>query len=128
MEDAGEIVGCLGTLHTRREIRGQLEEFCEIYGWYVKSGYRNQSLHLLMPVIGQRRDKTLVLFTASRPVYELCKKFGFQDLETALTLFFPLPTAARPVEIVTEPWRVADYLEGADLRIFHDHKDVSCIH
>lgn len=128
MEDAGEIVGCLGTLHTRREIRGQLEEFCELYGWYVQPEYRNQSLNLLMPVIGQRRHKTLVLFTASQPVYELCKKLGFKDLETAITLFFPLPTQARSVEIVTEPWRVPEYLQGVDLRIFHDHKDVACIH
>lgn len=128
LEDAGKVVGFLGTLHTRREVRGKLEDFCELHGWYVRKDYRNQSLHLLMPVIGQRRNKTIINFTPSQRVYDISRKFGFQDLETALLLLFPVPTGARRVEIVTDPWRVPDYLDGEDLRIFQDHKDVFCHH
>lgn len=128
LEDDGKIVGFLGTLHTRREIRGKLEDFCEIHAWYVKRDYRNQSLNLLMPVMALRRTKTIINFTPTPRVYEIGRKFGFQDLETKILLFFPLPTRLQRVEIVTDPWRVADYLSGEDLRIFHDHKDVPCFH
>jgi hypothetical protein len=128
LEDEGEIVGFLGTLHTRREIRGKLEDICEIHSWFVKKEYRNQSLNLLMPVLAMKRTRTIINFTPTPKVYDLGKKLGFQDLETKLTLFFPIPMGIRSVEIVTDPWRVPEFLHGEDLRIFNDHKDVPCFH
>jgi hypothetical protein len=128
LQDGAEVVGFLGTLHTRREIRGRLEDFCEMHSWYVKDEYRNHSLNLLLPVIAQKRTKTIVNFTPTRRVYKIGRQFGFQDIETTLSLFYPLPSGARQVELVTDPWRVPEFLAGEDLRIFNDHKDVACIH
>jgi GNAT superfamily N-acetyltransferase len=127
-EEKGEVVGFLGTLHTRREVRGKLEDFCEIYSWYVRPAYRNQSINLLIPVVAQKRTRTIINFTPNPKVHELGRQFGFQDLETALLLFFPVPTRLRSVEIVTDPWRVAEHLTGKDLQIFNDHKDIRCLH
>jgi hypothetical protein len=128
LEDEGKVVGFLGTLHTRREIRGKVEDICEIHSWYVKREYRNQSLNLLMPVLGMKRKKTIVNFTPTPSVHELGRKFGFQDLETAVLAFFPVPTRMKPVRIVTDPWSVSEFLDGEDLQVFHGHKDVACIH
>lgn len=128
LEDDGKIVGFLGTLHTRREIRGKVEDICEIHSWFVKREYRNQSLNLFMPVIAMSRKKTIINFTPTKKVYEIGRKFGFKDLETALCLFFPVPTRMRAVRMVTDPWLVPQLLTGEDLRIFNDHKDIRCIH
>jgi acetyltransferase (GNAT) family protein len=127
-DEEGQVVGFLGTLHTRRELHGKVEDICEIHSWYVKPEYRNQSLNLLMPVLGMKRKKTIINFTPTPSVHELGKKFGFQDLETSLLLLFPVPTRLKSVEMVTDPWLVPEYLDGEDLRVFHAHKDVKVIH
>jgi hypothetical protein len=128
VEDAGEVVGFLGTLNTRREVRGKLESFCEIHSWYVKDEYRNQSMNLLLPVIAQKRTKTIINFTPTPPVYEMGAKLGFKDLETAFVAFYPWPMQAGKAKIVTEPWLIPGFLQGEDLRIFNDHKDITCHH
>jgi hypothetical protein len=40
----------------------------------------------------------------------------------------PLPLGTRRIKITTSPWLVSDFLNGNDLQIFNDHKDIHCIH
>ena len=128
IEDNGNIVGFLGTLFTRREVRGKMEGFCEIHSWLVQDEYRNQSMNLLLPVIAQKRTRTIINFTPTPPVYDLGAKLGFKDLETSFTAFYQWPIQTSPVEIISDTSQVPEFLKGDDLRIFHDHKDIFCHH
>jgi hypothetical protein len=128
VEDEGEVVGFLGTLFTRREVRGKLLSFCEIHSWLVREEYRNQSMNLLLPVIAQKRTKTIINFTPTPSVYEMGAKLGFKDLETSFVAFYPWPIQVSPVKIITDACQIPEFLQGEDLRIFHDHKDIYCNH
>ncbi|WP_239307810.1 MULTISPECIES: GNAT family N-acetyltransferase [unclassified Frankia] len=130
MEDGDEVVGFLGLLFTQREIRGASHRFCEIHSWYVREQYRNESLRLFLPALSVRKA-TLVNYTPTETVYEISKKFGFEDLESRLLLLYPVPTPAaarRAVRVETRRHVIAQYLDEADRRIFLDHENVACQH
>jgi hypothetical protein len=128
IEDSKAIVGFLGTMFTQRDIGGRSEEFCEIHSWYVQQEYRNQSLELLIRVLGEQRTKTIVNLTPTKTVYDLSRTLGFKDLESSIQLFYPVPVCCRNVCISTEPWFIADMISGASLKVFLDHINVPCIH
>ncbi|WP_157450223.1 hypothetical protein [Bradyrhizobium sp. ARR65] len=128
MENGGEVVGFLGTLFTLRTIRGRQEPFCEIHSWYVDDIHRNNSLDLLMPVLGLRRTHTLVNYTPTEAVHQIGKKFGFEDLETELRVFYPVPTATTNLRVLRRKWEIGGYLDPENLAIFQDHCDVFCHH
>jgi hypothetical protein len=130
MENGDEVVGFLGLLFTEREIRGARHKFCEIHSWYVREEYRKESMRLFLPALSVRKA-TLVNYTPTETVYDISKKFGFEDLETRLLLFFPVPTpwALRAaVGVETRKHVIVQYLDDADRRIFFDHENVDCKH
>jgi hypothetical protein len=128
MEDAGDIVGFLGTLFTSRTIRGRQEPFCEIHSWYVHDTHRNNSLDLFMPILGLRRAYTIINYTPTETVHRIGKKFGFEDIETELRVFYPVPVALTALRILGRKWDIGDYLDPESLAIFQDHCDVFCHH
>ncbi|MEU2548123.1 GNAT family N-acetyltransferase [Streptomyces roseolus] len=130
MEDGDEVVGFLGTLFTEREVRGEPHKFCEIHSWYVKEEYRHESLRLFLPVTSLRKV-TLVNYTPTQAVYDISKKFGWEDLETGVRQFLPVPTPrslGRGFRVETRKHVIAQHLDEADRRIFLDHADLRCRH
>ena len=133
MEDGGaagqgrEVIGFLGTLFTTREIGGRREDFCEIHSWYVRDSHRDESLNLLLPVIGMRK-RTVVNHTPTQTVYDISARFGFKDLETGVVAFYPIPATLRRPDIAAGGWRVPDRLDAASLKAYADHRDVRCLH
>lgn len=130
LEDGGEVVGFLGTLFTEREIEGQRHKFCEIHSWYVKKDYRNESIKLLLLVMAVR-NATLLNYTPNQGVYDMCKKFGWQDLETRLLVFLPVPTVKSfgpDISVETRKDVIIQHLGKADKQIFLDHAKVVCRH
>ncbi|GAA3753455.1 GNAT family N-acetyltransferase [Salinactinospora qingdaonensis] len=130
MEAEGEVVGFLGTLFTEREINGTRHKFCEIHSWYVRDDYRNESIKLFLPVMSLRKV-TLLNYTPTQTVYDISKKFGWNDLETQLLMFLPIPTPrslGAGVRVETRKHAIVQYLDETDKQIFLDHDDVPCSH
>ncbi|MFE6162208.1 hypothetical protein ACFQ7F_25225 [Streptomyces sp. NPDC056486] len=130
MEDDDEVVGFLGTLFTEREVDGELRKFCEIHSWYVKEAYRKESMKLFLPIMSLRKA-TLLNYTPTQAVYDISKKFGWQDLERKLLLFLPVPTArslGTGVLVEARKHAILPYLDDADRKIFFDHENVECRH
>lgn len=130
MEDDGEAVGFLGTLFTEREVNGEPHTFCEIHSWYVKDAYRKESMKLFLPVMSLRKV-TLLNYTPTQAVYDISTKFGWQDLESTLLLFLPVPTVGSlraGVRVESRKHAILPYLDEADRKIFFDHENVECRH
>ncbi|MFR9752376.1 hypothetical protein ACL02S_15260 [Nocardia sp. 004] len=130
LESEEEVVGFLGMLFTERDTEAGRHKFCELHSWYVKDAYRNESMKLFLPVIGLKRV-TLLNYTPTQPVYEISKKFGFEDLETTLLQICPVPTVRavrRRYRISTDKPVVERELDSGDQAILRDHYDVDCTH
>ncbi len=127
LEDQGEAVGFLGTLYSNRSVTGKQQEFCNLTSWIVKPEYRAESLSLLFPLI-RNQDLTLTNFTASNRVIEVLLKLGFRSLEDHYRMILPLPFPTGPLQLITDPAKIAEKLTGTDSTIFHDHKALHCRH
>jgi len=130
LETGDEVVGFLGTLFTEREIHGKKRKFCEIHNWYVKDKYRNESMRLFLPALSLR-NAILLNYTPNKDVYKLCKKFGWEDLETKLLLFLPVPrikSLGRNIEVETRKDEIIKHLDEANRQIYVDHENIECHH
>lgn len=128
MEDSGEIVGFLGLLFTERTIGGEQHTICEVHSWYVKDSHRKESIKLFLPAVSARRT-TLVNYTPTETVYEISRKFGFEDLESRLVMFLPVPRRLGPgVRVEHRKHAILQYLDDGDRKILLDHNDVRCEH
>ncbi|WP_327694189.1 GNAT family N-acetyltransferase [Streptomyces sp. NBC_00459] len=130
MEEGDEVVGFLGTLFTERDVRGRRHKFCEIHSWYVKDDYRNESLKLFLPVMSIRKA-TLLNYTPTQTVYDISKKFGWEDLETKVLQFLPVPTLrslSGGFRVETRKHMIVQHLDEADRKVFLDHESVECRH
>ncbi len=130
MEDGDEVVGFLGTLFTERDVQGRRHKFCEIHSWFVKDQYRNESMKLFLPVMSIRKA-TLLNYTPTRTVYDISKKFGWEDLETQILQFLPVPTLrtlGAGYRIEARKQVIVQHLDEADRKIFLDHENLDCRH
>lgn len=130
LEDDSAIVGYMGLMFSRRDVRGELRKFCEVHSWYVKEEFRNESLKLFFPIIGLKGYEITNL-TPTQGVAEIQKKFGFKDLETHLRIVYPVPTWSTlwtPYKQVIDLSAIESRLSGPDLRTFRDHRHLRCVH
>lgn len=130
MEDGDDVVGFLGTLFSEREVRGKRQKFCEIHSWYVKNEYRHESMNLFLPVASLRKV-TMLNYTPTESVYDIGKKFGWEDLESKVCQFLPVPTAKSArfdLRVESRKHVIVQYLDEADKKIFLDHEDIECKH
>ncbi len=96
LRDGGAVVGFLGTIFSRREVRGEPRRFCNLSSWIVKETHRSASLHLVFPVLALK-GHTIVNLSPSATAYEVFARLGFRPLETGQVL---LPPFARPAELL----------------------------
>jgi hypothetical protein len=129
LEENDQVVGFLGTIFSRRIIRGKAHLFCNLSTWIVKEEYRGMSLMLLFEVL-KRKDCTFTDFTANK-VAPILKKTGFKDLARYLFVQFPLPfpqSIFGEIKIFTRENELVDRLEGEALSIYQDHAGLNCSH
>lgn len=129
-EDRGELVGVIGLLFTERDISNTKHKFCELHTWYVKEEYRHESMKLFMSAVSTR-NATMVNYTPTQAVYDLCKKFGFDDLEETLLVFLPIPTwksLGKGIKVESRKPEIVQQLNEEDKQIFLDHDSIDCRH
>ena len=116
----GVAVGFMGTIFSRRTIRGRDETFCNASCWIVREAYRSASILLLRPLLAMR-DCTIVNWTPTARSYEIFKKLGFKALESQSLL---LPAIAPPWSFVgtstDDPRAIACSLDGVELEIYRN--------
>jgi len=125
--DGKEAVGFLGTIFSRRLIKGIPSDFCNLTSWIVKPDYRSESLSLLFPLMG-RKGLTLTNFTASNRVIEVLLKVGFDSLEDQYQMILPIPQPSTGCYVHFDAEKIEIGVQGDNLRIFQDHKDLHCDH
>jgi hypothetical protein len=126
----GEIVGYLGAGYSLRPVNGTMERFCAIAPWFVKDGYRTQSLRMLFKLLEQQ-DMTYVNYTPSRDMFKLFTGLGFKALDQVKVLMPPLLNTDRlrpwRSRLLTEPAEVRAALKGGTAaKIFDDHMQTMC--
>lgn len=114
---AGELVGFLGTIFSKRTIAGREQLVCNTSSWFVQESYRTASMLLLKPILALH-DCTIVNLTPTPRAYEIFEKFGFKPLESERLLLPPIVSIGlRGGSFVGAPSEIGRYLEGDERTI-----------
>jgi hypothetical protein len=103
--DGEEAVGFLGAVFSQRVFDGQVEKLCNLTTWVVKPQYRAHSISLLLPFF-KLKDHTLVDLSPTGGVVAICKRLGFQTLDSS---------------IVHDRVAIAERLDADERRLLADH-------
>jgi hypothetical protein len=120
----GAVVGAHLAYYSRREIRGEVWDICNLGAWTVDQEYRLSGLWLLKALLAQNGYHFTDL-SPSGNVVPINERLSFSHLDTtsALTLnTSPLPSRA---EVSSEPEIVEAHLAEEDRRVYLDHRDTA---
>ena len=130
LANGDEIVGFLGTVYARRQIRGETHTLCNLSSWYVRPDHRGWGTALLAAAI---HDESIT-YTALTPnplSQEVFRALGFTPLVEHRIIMPPLLHAEtlwapRPV-IRFKPEVVRQSLDNRQQQIFDDHAPYDCL-
>jgi hypothetical protein len=119
----GVVVGAYLAIYSEREVRGQVERFCNLAAWCVLDDHRADGVRLLRALLRQKGYHFTDL-SPSGNVVAINERLGFTRLDTTTAL---VPNArwsraSSRARIVSEPGEVESMLAGRDLEIFEDHR------
>ncbi|MGH7730899.1 MAG: hypothetical protein ACRENJ_06560, partial [Candidatus Eiseniibacteriota bacterium] len=78
--DRGAIVGFIGTMFSRRQVRGVSVRFCNLSSWIVEETHRAFSLELLRPILALK-NYTIVSPSPNAVAHPIYVRLGFDVLE-----------------------------------------------
>lgn len=126
------IIGFLGTVYSRRRLKGQTLSVCNLTSWYVLPQYRGWGALLLLRAALQ--DKT-VAYTSLTPGAEATAIFqalGFRSVERKKFYFSPFGNAKtllnRRPQLEFRHDQIRKLLSNDERRIFDDHERYDCVH
>lgn len=122
LRDSATMVGGIGAIYARRETAKGTIRTCNITSWCVLDAYRQQSTRLLMALIGQE-GYHFTNFSPTAVVAGVLRFVKFKPLDGRQAIVPNLPRWARGVRVVAGRANVEALLQGANLRIFHDHRE-----
>lgn len=125
LEEAGRLVGVLGTLFSERLIEGRTERFCNLHTWFVEEEYRSYSMALMRPVT-RMRDCTITDLSPSQAVVQISRRLGFQELDSRLTMLLPVRSRSGTSLMFSEAALDDDSLGESDRAILRDHAHLPC--
>jgi hypothetical protein len=125
----GRVVGVHLAFYSRREVNGELEDFCNLGAWCVLEEHRAHSVRLLRALLAQRGYHFTDL-SPSGGVVPLNERLKFRHLDTSTVL---VPNVLRPFVpgrfvIESQPRRIEERLTGRDLEIYLDHAQAAAAH
>lgn len=121
LRDKGEMVGAIGAFYGERRIRGQSERFCNITSWCVLDAYRQQSVRLVMSLLGQG-GMHFTNFSPTKVVGATLKFLKFQELDDRVAVILNLPWPhTGSTRVIAEAAAIEANLEGEMLRAYRDH-------
>ena len=126
-----EIVGFLGAVYARRQIRGQTCVVCNCTSWYILPKYRGWGPALLTAAL-RDQDLCYTNFTASPTSVRMFEAMGFRCLDSQRIIFTPLlhldTLRASGAEIIFDLDDIRSLLNGNQRLIFDDHLAYKCLH
>jgi len=130
--DGERIVGFQGATFSERTIGGRKERFCNLNTWIVLPEYRPHSL-LLFERAADIQGATLTALTPGKTFDKLYRMFGFQPLDDALRILFPVPSfrhlgSLLAFRATTNPKKIAGRLDPEDRNLFQHHLPHQCRH
>ena len=126
-----EIVGFLGAIYARRQIRGQTCVVCNCTSWYILPKYRGWGPALLAAAL-RDQEVCYTTLTASPTSVRMFEAMGFRCLDSQRIIFTPLlhlDTLRAPgAEIIFDLDDIRSLLNGDQRVIFDDHLAYECLH
>ena len=122
LRSSDEVVGVYLAFYSEREIAGEVRRICNLAAWCVLDEHRTHGIRLVRAMLRQR-GYDFVDLSPSGNVVGLNARLGFEPLDTATALVpnLPLPPR-RGVRVLADPADVEAALDGADLRVYRDHR------
>jgi hypothetical protein len=131
IEDAGQIVGYLGGLYSRRRLAGVERIFCNMTSWTVLPKYRAYSIGLLKAMLAQP-NLTITNYSASETVRKILSTFRFQPLDAGCVRLPAL--SLMPRHLMSPGWTIsvgapalAGIRDPEALRLMAEHMRWSCM-
>jgi hypothetical protein len=132
LEDAGQVRGFVGAIYSRRTIRGEMHQLCNLNSWSVDEEHRRLSLLLVKRLIDQP-GYTVTCFSPSEKVTGLLAFFKFKTWTSEKVLLTPingLRSALRSprVRVLTPGRGLEEELDDVERGIYEDHRSYRCGH
>ena len=122
LRSGGRIVGVQLAFYSRREIAGEVQDFCNLGARCVLEHYRAHGPRLLRALLSQR-DYTFTDLSPRGEVVAINERLHFESLDTTTALVPNLPvTWPHAARVISDPDAIGDYLEGAERHLFDDHR------
>jgi hypothetical protein len=127
LQSGNEPVGFIHSLFSERIIGGKRFSFCNLGTWIVEPEFRSKSMSIFFPFMKLKKT-TLTSFTANPRFIPILAGFKFSSLEDHISFLPPSISLNRQVQVLIDKENISKELSGESLRIFSDHKDLSCDH
>ncbi len=126
-----EIVGFLGTIYARRQVRYRTGVVCNFTAWYILPEYRGWGPALLTAALDDQ-DVCYTSLTPSTTSVRMFEAMGFKCLESQSIIFFPLlhldTLRGSCPEIIFDLDGIRSLLNDDQRLIFNDHLAYECLH
>ena len=125
--DDGAVVGVYAAVYSRRDIRGNTVDICNLAAFCVLEAHRAHSLKLIRALLKQPG----FVFTDLSPsgnVIAMNARLGFERIDTATRLVVNLPhPPARGLRLTSDPATLERVLVGRDAAVYRDHRDAPAV-
>ncbi|MEE2950303.1 MAG: hypothetical protein VYD57_03490 [Pseudomonadota bacterium] len=125
VEDAGRIVGFMGTIYSDRPTRLGPRRFCDLSSWFLLADYRGDGTGDRLLRSGMARPGvTYQTMTARRATGRKIRALGFSILDATRSLFSPDPTRP-PFTVIDEPEMIRQRLTPEERDVFDAHRGLA---
>jgi hypothetical protein len=122
LRDGDRIVGGIGAIYSKQNIRGKAERFCNITSWCVLEPYRSQSMRMALTLTAQPGYHYTDL-TPTKIVAGSLRFLKFRPMNEKRTVWPNPPSFFRgDVRVLTDPEAIGTSLPAEASRVYRDHR------